>query len=106
MLKEIQRFKPFTTFLFTDQPIYSFHSGIPVPPRLAVLSLKRFWTGDITTAQLVAELDSVKPGLMLLANDTRELPYQELLNREYQLVYQDGANRLYAHRSIARKAKY
>ena len=106
VLKEIERFKPFTTFLFTDRAIYCFHSGIPVPPRLAVLSLKRFWAGDLTTAQLVAELESVKPGLMLLANDTRELAYQELLNREYQLVYQDGANRLYAHRSIARKAKY
>jgi len=105
-LKEIERFKPFTTFIFTDQPIYSFHSGIPLPPRLAVLSLKRFWTGDISTAQVVAELESIKPGLIFLANDTRELAYQGLLNREYQLVYQDSANRLYAHRSIVRKAKY
>jgi hypothetical protein len=40
-LKEIERFKPFTQFMFTDQPIYPFHSGIPVPPRLAILSLKR-----------------------------------------------------------------
>ena len=40
-LKEIERFKPFTQFMFTDQPIYPFHSGIPVLPRLAIPSLKR-----------------------------------------------------------------
>ncbi|MGA2866764.1 MAG: hypothetical protein ABSF95_20005 [Verrucomicrobiota bacterium] len=106
VLKEIERFKPFTTFIYSDQPIYSFHSGIPVPPRLAILSLKRFWTGDLTTARLVAELESVKPGLMLLANDSREVPFQALLNREYQLVYQEEAIRLYAHRGIAKKARY
>jgi hypothetical protein len=41
VLKEIERFKPFTTFLFAHDPIYSFHSGIPVPPHLAMISLKR-----------------------------------------------------------------
>jgi hypothetical protein len=106
VLKEIERFKPFTTFMFTDQPVYSFHSGIPVPPHLAIISLKRFWTGDMTNARLVEELKSTRPGLMLLANDTRELPFQELLDKEYRLVYQDDANRLYAHESISRKAKY
>jgi hypothetical protein len=106
VLKEIERFKPFTTFMFTDQPVYSFHSGIPVPPHLAIISLKRFWTGDMTNARLVEELKSTRPGLMLLANDTRELPFQELLDKEYRLVYQDNANRLYAHESISRKAKY
>jgi hypothetical protein len=89
--------------MFTDQPIYSFHSGIPVPPHLAMLSLKRFWTGEMTNERLVAELESVKPGIMLLANDSKELPYQDLLIREYQVVYTDDANRLLALKSIARK---
>ena len=36
VLKEIERFKPFTTFMFSDQPIFSFHAHIPMPPHLAV----------------------------------------------------------------------
>ncbi|MGO8928028.1 MAG: hypothetical protein ACLQU3_14245 [Limisphaerales bacterium] len=105
-LKEVERFKPFTQYLFTDQPIYSFHSGIPVPPRLAILSLKRFWTGEMSNARLVSELEATRPGLMLLVNDPGERCFQELLNSHYQLVYEDAASRLYALQSIARKAPY
>ena len=74
-----------------------------MPPHLAVLSLKRLWTGDMTNAKLVAELEEVKPGLILLGKLSTEVPYQDLLNREYRLVYQDGADRLYAHVTIAKK---
>jgi hypothetical protein len=103
LLKKIARYKPYTQYMFTDQPIYSFHSGIPVPPHLAMLSLKRFWTGEMTNERLVSELEFIKPGIMLLANDSKELPYQDLLMREYQVVYTDDANRLLALKSIARK---
>jgi hypothetical protein len=103
LLKKFARYKPYTQYMFTDQPIYSFHSGVPVPPHLAMLSLKRFWTGEMTNERLVSELEAVKPGIMLLANDSKELPYQDLLMREYQVVYTDDANRLLALKSIARK---
>jgi hypothetical protein len=103
VLKELERFRPYARFLFSDQPIYTFHSNIPIPPHLAVLSLKRLWTGDMTNAKLVAELEEVKPGLILLGKLSVDVPYQDLLNREYRLVYQDGANRLYAHASISKK---
>jgi hypothetical protein len=89
--------------MFSDQPIYSFHSDIPMPPHLAVISLKRFWTGDLSSSGLVSELEAVRPGLILITRESHELSYQELLDREYKLVYQDDANRLYAHSSIARK---
>lgn len=102
-LKEIARFKRFTTFLFAYDPIYSFHSDIPTPPHLAMISLKRLWSGEMTTARLVSEVESVKPGLILLSNDASEHPFQGLLNREYRLVYQDASSLLYAHRSISRK---
>jgi hypothetical protein len=106
VLKEIERFKPFTQFMFADQPIYSFHSGIPVPPRLAILCLKRFWTGEMSNARIVTELEASRPGLMLLINDPGERCFQELLNSHYQLVYEDASSRLYALNSIARKAPY
>jgi hypothetical protein len=92
--------------MFADQPIYSFHSGISVPPRLAILSLKRFWTGEMSNARLVSELEAARPGLMLLVNDPGERCFQDLLNGDYQLVYEDAASRLYALKSIARKALY
>jgi hypothetical protein len=103
VLPEIQQYKPFTQWIYSDEPIYSFHSGIPVPPPLAVLSLKRLWSGDMTNARIAQEVRSYKPGLILLRNDTRALPFQDFMDREYQLVYQDDRHRLYAARAISQK---
>ena len=77
-----------------------------MPPNLAVLPLKRFWSGDMTNARLVAELQQAKPELVLLRNDTRERPFQDWLAAEYRLVYQDAKNRLFARRAVARAAGY
>jgi hypothetical protein len=106
VLKEIDRFKPFTKFIYTDEPVYSFHADIPLPPKLAVVSLKRFWSGDMTSARLVEELRMAQPGLVLLGNDTRDLPFGDWLAREYRMVYQDNKHRLYAHVTIVDKAEY
>jgi hypothetical protein len=57
------RFKPFTKLMFSDQPIYSFYSDVPMPPRLAMLSLKRFWTGDMDNARIGSELKASMPGV-------------------------------------------
>jgi hypothetical protein len=104
-LKEIERYKPLTKFIYTDEPAYSFHSGIPMPPALAVITLKRLWSGDMTNARLVEELKLTKPGLMLLKNQTAELPFSDWMQTEYRLVYQDGRHNLYAHKSIANKVE-
>jgi hypothetical protein len=60
----------------------------------------------MTTERLVAELKTVKPGLILLAVSTQAAPYQDLLDSKYRLMYRDNADYLYAHRSIDNKAKY
>ena len=106
VLEEMERFKPHTKFLYSDDLIYSFHSGIPLPPNLAVLSLKRLWSGHVTNARIVSEMRAVKPELVLLRNDGTERPFNDFLLAEYQLVYEDPDYRLYATRPVARAAKY
>jgi hypothetical protein len=65
--------------------------------------LKRMSSGEMTNARLAAEMDTFKPGLVLLKNDTRQMPFQDLLNSEYRLVYEDPDLRLYAHKTISMK---
>ena len=104
VLRELERYRPFTEFLYAEEPVYSFHAGIPMPPKLAVAALKRFWSGDLTNARLVEELQRVRPGVLLLANDTRERPFQGWMQVEYRLVYEDARHRLYALRSVIEQA--
>lgn len=104
VLKEIDRLKPFAKFMYTDEPVYSFHAGIPLLPKLGVISLKRFWSGDLTNARLAEEMWSVKPGILLLKNTTQEQPFSDLINAEYRLVYYDADYRLYGHKAVMAQA--
>ena len=106
VLGEIERLKPFARFIYTDESIYSFHARIPLPPDLAVLSLKRFWSGDMTNARVAEEMGTIKPEVILLRNDTRAVPFQELLDAEYRVVYQDTDHRLYTKKALAKQAGY
>lgn len=104
VLAQLQHYKPFTQYLFTGEEVYSFHAGIPLPPHLAEISLKRLWSGDMTNEKIAAELAAVKPGLILVPNQSNELPYQDLLQAEYRMVYQDNEHQLYALKSVIKQA--
>ncbi|MCL4790221.1 MAG: hypothetical protein KJ070_26145, partial [Verrucomicrobia bacterium] len=104
VLKEIERLKPFTRWMYTDQIVHSFHANIPMPPPLAVVPLKRLWAGDMTPARLATEMARFKPEIILLANDTRAVPFQDLLMTEYRLIYEDARQRLYAARATLKQA--
>jgi hypothetical protein len=104
VLKEIERLKPFSRWLYTDQLVYSYHADIPMPPPLAVVPLKRLWTGDMTNKRIAAELSRFKPEIILLRNDTREVPFQDLLDTEYRMIYQDDRQRLYADPQTIKRA--
>jgi len=95
-IAELKRYRPYVTTMYAEQPVYSFHAGIPMPPNLAVLPLKRFWSGEVTNAKLEAALRAARPGLIMLANDGRPTPLEDLVNAHYRLVYQDQNHRLYA----------
>jgi hypothetical protein len=58
----------------------------------------------MTNARLAAELTAIKPGLILVASQTAELPYQDLLQAEYRLVYQDQDHQLYVLKSVLKQA--
>jgi len=104
VLAHIQHFKYYTEWLYTDQPSYSFHSGIPIPPDLAVMPLKRFWSGQMTNARLAQELTACRPGLVLLSNNGWQVPFQSLLDQEYTVVYKDSRLSLYARPVVAKSS--
>lgn len=106
VLKQINRLKPYARFIYAEEQIYSFHSGIPMPPQLAVVPLKRLWAGDMTGARIASEMSESKPEIILLKSTTTETPFNDLLEAEYRVIYQDGRHRLYALRTVAKQAGY
>jgi hypothetical protein len=53
-------------WVFTDRPIYAFQAGLGVPPQIAVLSIKRLFSGTITEDDLLGVLRTYHPEYVLL----------------------------------------
>ncbi len=104
-LEDIERYKPFTKWIYTEEPVYSFHAGIPMPPKFAVVALKRLWSGDMTNEKIHNEMWSIKPGIILLQNENRQMPFNDLIATEYQPVYEDDKHRLYVHKEVIAKQR-
>jgi len=101
VLEDIRVFKDQVKFMFSDELVYSFYSDIPMPPKLAVLPLKRLWSGEMTNAKMATELAGTRPGLLLLNNDSQERPFTDLVASEYQLIFEDQRFRLLVRRDLA-----
>jgi hypothetical protein len=105
VIAEMARYREATEYLYTEEPVYSFHAGLPLPPKLGVVPRKRFWSGELTQRAVVDELARVRPGLVLVRNDSREPPSAALLQSDYRLVYYDEGHRLYALRGLKPKGR-
>jgi hypothetical protein len=104
VMVEVERYKPYTHWLYADDLAFSFHTDIPVPPALAVVSLKRLWSGEITAERVAEEFARYQPELVMLNNKTTSVPFRDLLDRDYRLVYQDNWQQLYVLKTIIARA--
>jgi hypothetical protein len=104
VIREIEHYKPYASSIWATEPVYAFHVNMLIPPRLATLSLKRFWSGDMTNAQLAERMRTLHPEIVLLTNDGKDPPFQALLETDYRLVYRDSEHRLYVLPSVVERA--
>ena len=104
-LEDIARYKPYARFFYSEELAYSFHADIPMPPKLAVAALKRFWSGDMTNAKLREEMWTVKPEIILLKNETRIVPFSDLVESHYELIYEDSNFRLFVLKELEVKMR-
>jgi hypothetical protein len=53
LVAKMRQYAPRTHWAYADPVIYAFHSQVPVPPELAIVMFKRFWSGQITIQAIV-----------------------------------------------------
>lgn len=51
-------------WIFTDDTMAAFWAGVPVPPELAVMPPKRFWSGQVNPNEVISILKSYKPEMI------------------------------------------
>ncbi|MEJ2708572.1 MAG: glycosyltransferase family 39 protein [Anaerolineales bacterium] len=85
VLRQINKYAPQTRWIVTDLPTYGFLAGLPVPPELAVMSMKRIETGDLTQADILQTIQKYHPEQVLLGR--REYPQvQAYLGENYRRI--------------------
>ncbi len=85
-----------TQWVYCDNPIYAFHAKLPMPPELAVVTLKRFWSGQITTTKIVEICQLRHVEQLLLGSISRQSPnWTNLLSSNYVLSSELENLRLY-----------
>src|SRR3990170_2927205 len=84
-LRKMIKFAPQTEWVVTDLPMYAFRAGLPVPPELAVFSLKRVETGNLDGGQVLAMVIKYDPEQVLIGRF--EFPMlEQYLAENYRLV--------------------
>ena len=91
ILAQLKERRADTRWLYTDRPIWCAHANILIPPELAVLSLKRIASGDITHAEFLRLLYHYRPEqIVLQRRHFEDEKFHEFLRAFYDVVIEEG----------------
>lgn len=82
-------------WVYARAPIYAFHAKLAIPPELAVVTPKRFWSGQITREQIISICSRYEPELLILPETAKNGEWAPLLSRKYHEAVHDNRNTLY-----------
>ena len=100
LLAKMRQYSPRTHWVYAQPVIYPFHAGLPVPPKIAVVMLKRYWSGQITPVEIVDVCRQYKPEQLVLYRPRAGGEWTELLKTDYRQVYEDANCLLYVSKGI------
>jgi len=102
----VDRMKQFSTethWVFTDHPIYAFRAGLPVPPETAVLSRKRFASGQMTEIELRRLVSYYEPEQIVITSSWAAKILGEYVKNGYTLVDETDLSRHWVSDKIVGK---
>lgn len=101
MVQEIARNRTRTRWIYTTSPMHAFHAGVATIPELTVLSLKRFWSGQINEAEIWQTVARYAPEQLLLDPRTLNDAERAFIADNYVESYRYGAHTLYIAKRLA-----
>jgi hypothetical protein len=96
----MKKYAPETNWVVTDLPMYAFRARLPVPPNLAVFSVKRFETGNLSEAEMIATIQKYHPEQILLGRYTYP-NVENFLKGRYYLIHAKEPMKLYIRNDLA-----
>jgi hypothetical protein len=81
--------------IYCDDPIYAFHAKLLLPPELAVVCAKRFWSGNLTRDKIFEITRDFAPEKVLLGHTPPTPLWNEFLSKGYTNTYSDSHFMIY-----------
>jgi len=90
-----------TKWVYSENGIYAFHERFLVPPEVAIIMPKRFWSGQITTAAIIEACQKYRVDMIILPTSSFSHDWQRFLRERYSLLAKDEKSSLYVENSAA-----
>jgi hypothetical protein len=84
-----------TKWVYAADGMYPFQARLPVPPELAIVMPKRFWSGQITTTEIIDTCRRYQPEMIILPKPGGDAEWQPFLKAGYFAAGEDAKNVLY-----------
>jgi len=84
IVKELRNHSKQAQWVFADSAIYAFHVGKPIPPEIAVIPEKRFWSKQISESQVATIITKYRPELIVVGLPSLRFALSNLLQTEYR----------------------
>ncbi|KOP25443.1 glycosyl transferase family 39 [Hapalosiphon sp. MRB220] len=95
LIQMVKKYKSFTNWVFTDNPMYAFCNDLIVPPEIAVMSYKRINSGDLTFDKMLVILKKYRPEQIILTRWTTQIEndinLKDYINNNYSKTYENTA---------------
>ena len=103
IVRKMREYSDRTHWVYSQSGIYPFHAGLTVIPELAIVMPKRFWSGQISTAQIVEVCKRYKAEIVVLPKETLSSEWANFLNLEFEFSLSDGTSLLYLSKRLQGK---
>jgi len=100
IVQKMRQFAPKTDWVYAQPEIYAFHAGLRVPPELTVVVLKRFWSGQINTIDIIETCRRYKVEQLVLYESRVSPQWKEFLTPVYVLAERGSNCLLYASQQL------
>jgi hypothetical protein len=101
LVQTLRHYAPRAHWMFTRNGIYAFHARVLPPPPLAVLPAKRFWSGQLSEAELLSLVRGWQPEMLLVGEEEFKAGWESWLDNHYILATRVKYLALFVHKHIA-----
>ncbi len=102
LLAKMKQYAPRTHWIYVHYGMetYAFDAQLPMPPEIGVVSLKRFWSGQISNQEIINTCRQYRPEQLLLDHSEIAVDYWKDFLSSYFLAYEDESHRLYVSSTL------